>query len=67
MSIVGFDDLAPARQSFPALTTIRVPTTQMGEAAADFVLAALGGGTPAAVEIPFKLVIRASTGPAPTT
>lgn len=67
ISIVGFDDLPPARQACPALTTIRVPTTQMGEAAADFVLAALAGGSPAAVEIPFKLVIRASTGPVPAT
>ena len=65
VSIVGFDDLAAARHAFPALTTIRVPTTQMGEAAADFVLATLAGHSPAAVEIPFKLVIRASTGPAP--
>jgi LacI family transcriptional regulator len=65
VSIIGFDDLAPARQATPALTTIRVPTTRMGEAAADFVLAALAGGNPAALEIPFKLVIRASTGPAP--
>lgn len=67
MSIVGFDDLAPARQAHPAMTTIRVPTTQMGEAAADFVLAALAGGAPSAVEIPFKLVIRASAGPPPAT
>ncbi len=65
VSIVGFDDLAPARQSLPALTTIRVPTGAMGEAAADFVLSALSGGSPVAVEIPFKLVIRASTGPVP--
>lgn len=65
MSIVGFDDLAPARQASPALTTIRVPTTQMGEAAADFILAALAGESPPAVEIPFRLVIRASTGPPP--
>jgi LacI family transcriptional regulator len=67
MSIVGFDDLAPARHANPALTTIRVPTTYMGEAAADYVLAALAGGSPAAVEIPFKLVIRASTGSVPVT
>lgn len=66
MSIVGFDDLAPARQATPALTTIRVSTTQMGEAAADYVLAALAGGSPPAVEIPFKLVIRASTAPPPS-
>ncbi len=65
ISIIGFDDLAAARQATPALTTIRVPTTQMGEAAADFVIAALAGGNPPALEIPFKLVIRASTGPAP--
>jgi LacI family transcriptional regulator len=67
MSIIGFDDLAPARQATPALTTIRVSTTQMGEAAADFVLAALTGESPSAVEIPFKLVIRASTGAPPAS
>ncbi len=65
VSITGFDDLALARHATPALTTIRVPTARMGEAAAEFVLAALAGEPAIATEIPFKLVIRASTGPAP--
>ena len=65
VSIIGFDDLALARQATPALTTVRVSTTRMGEAAADFLLTTLAGQTATAVEIPFKLVIRASTGPAP--
>ena len=65
VSITGFDDLALARQATPALTTIRVATSMMGEAAAEFVLAGLAGQSAIATEIPFKLVIRASTGPAP--
>ncbi|MEO6564880.1 MAG: LacI family DNA-binding transcriptional regulator [Casimicrobiaceae bacterium] len=64
VSITGFDDLALARQATPALTTIRVATSVMGEAAADFVLAQLAGQPASATEIPFKLVIRGSTGPA---
>lgn len=66
ISITGFDDLALARQATPALTTIRVPTARMGELATEFILAMLSGHTATATEIPFKLVIRASTGPAPT-
>ncbi len=65
VSITGFDDLALARQATPALTTIRVATAMMGEAAAEFVLAGLAGQPAIATAIPFKLVIRASTGPAP--
>lgn len=65
VSITGFDDLALARQATPALTTIRVATSVMGEAAVEFVLAGLAGQSAIATEIPFKLVIRASTGPAP--
>ena len=67
VSIVGFDDLALARLATPALTSVRIPTAQMGEAAADFLLASLAGGTPQAVEVPFKLVLRASTGPVPAS
>lgn len=62
VSITGFDDLALARQATPSLTSIRVPTARMGEAAAAFVLAALAGQPTIATEIPFKLVLRASTG-----
>ncbi|MEP7329478.1 MAG: substrate-binding domain-containing protein, partial [Betaproteobacteria bacterium] len=65
MSIIGFDDLALARQVTPALTTVRIPIAAMGKAAADFLLTALAGGHPMAVELPFKLVIRASTAPPP--
>jgi len=66
VSITGFDDLALAGQATPALTTIRVATSVMGEAAAEYLLAGLAGRPAIATEIPFKLVIRASTGPAPT-
>jgi len=65
VSITGFDDLAFARQATPALTTIRVATSIMGEAAAEFLLAGLAGRPAIPKEIPFKLVIRASTGPPP--
>lgn len=41
ISIVGYDDLLIARYLYPALTTIRQPLAEMGEAAAKLALRAL--------------------------
>ncbi len=41
ISIIGYDDINFARYLYPALTTIRQPFSEMGQAAASLVLAAL--------------------------
>lgn len=69
LSVVGFDDLDLARQWRPALTTVHVPTEAMWDQAADYLLARLDGSlaAPQQREIEVELVVRASTGPAPTS
>ena len=67
VSVVGFDDLVLSRHLKPSLTTIRVPTQEMWCRAADMLLALLNGkDTPRALEIETSLIVRESTGPAPT-
>ena len=66
LSVVGFGDTDLARQTRPGLTTIRVPASEAGIAAAEFLLTVLAGQIPPATERTVKLVVRESTGPAPT-
>jgi DNA-binding LacI/PurR family transcriptional regulator len=51
----------------PRLTTVRLPMAQAGEVAVGLLVDVLRG-TPARgpVELPAELIVRASTGPAPT-
>lgn len=67
LSVTGFDDVALARQIWPALTTIRQPMQAMGDTATELLLArVLGRGEPEDPHtIPSEIVIRESTGPAP--
>ncbi len=62
LAIVGFADLAIAQAMEPALTTVRVPTRRMGEAAAQMLLARLNGEKPATpvLDLGFELIRRAS-------
>lgn len=65
VSVVGFDDLEISRHFVPALTTVRVPTEQMWERAADYLDRRLKGesiGKNSLVEV--SLIVRESTGPA---
>jgi LacI family transcriptional regulator len=66
LSVVGFGDTDLARQTRPGLTTIRVSASEAGIAAAEFLLTVLAGQIPPATERTVKLVVRESTGPAPT-
>ena len=61
VSLVGFDDLAPARFSLPPLTTIRQPVYEMGCQAAAAVLDLLAGRQPRSQLPPPVLVPREST------
>ncbi len=67
VSIVGFDDIAYARFTTPALTTIAQPMAEIGRETVRLLLDVLAGHTvqPVAVTLPHQLVVRESTGPAP--
>ncbi len=61
VSLVGFDDLAPARFAIPPLTTVRQSVYEMGDQAAAAALALLQGRAPSVVLPPPDLVAREST------
>lgn len=65
VSLVGFDNLEIAELVTPELTTVNVPAREMGEAAAD-ALFRLGKKEERAIitELPTRLIVRGSTGPA---
>lgn len=66
ISICGFDDTPIAHQVYPALTTVRQPTRDMGRIAGTELLKEireLGSGR--IVDVPYTLQLRRSTGPVP--
>lgn len=64
LSVVGFDDAEISTQISPALTTMRVPTEQLGRLTADHLLAKLNGiPTPHSVEVSVDLIVRDSIAP----
>ncbi len=62
VAVIGFDDISVAAHTRPALTTVRQPSREMGEAAATMLLDNLNGATlPATPQVvPTSLVIRDS-------
>ncbi|MFL6122030.1 LacI family DNA-binding transcriptional regulator [Actinophytocola sp.] len=62
VAVIGFDDIAIAAHTQPALTTIRQPSREMGEAAATMLLSHLDGAPlPDRPQVlPTSLVIRES-------
>ena len=64
ISIIGFDDIAMASQSYPPLTTVRQPMDAMGETALELLVTLLEGRTAFSMrrELPTELIIRESTG-----
>jgi LacI family transcriptional regulator len=64
LSITGFDDLDLSAQLTPALTTMRVPSAEMGRRAAEFLLSRVSGDTvPDKVELEAGLIVRGTTAP----
>lgn len=62
VSIMGFDNLELSAHVTPSLTTIHLPTADLGRLAADRILAQLQSRTPPrAIELPIELVMRHST------
>jgi len=62
VAVMGFDDIALARQTYPALTTVAQPMRELGEQAARLLLARLAGDASGAagVVLPHRLVLRES-------
>ncbi|MFS4505256.1 LacI family DNA-binding transcriptional regulator [Clavibacter sp. Sh2141] len=67
LSVIGFDDIPEASQMTPPLTTIRQPMQRLGTTAVDLLMSLMGGTEPDAmrVQLPTRLVRRATTGPPP--
>lgn len=68
ISIVGIDDLEISAHINPPLTTVHLPTAELGRAAATCLLARLRGegegeGRGNRIEMPIELVVRGSSGP----
>ncbi|WP_240801442.1 LacI family DNA-binding transcriptional regulator [Streptomyces sp. A1136] len=66
LSVTGFDDLALATAVEPELTTVRLPAERVGRQGMAALLAVLEGTDWSAPDIPVELVVRDSSGPAPT-
>ncbi len=67
LSVVGFDDTPRASQVHPPLTTIRQPLEQMGQVAAERLLALIEDPTLVVerITLPTELIIRGSCCPPP--
>jgi LacI family transcriptional regulator len=66
LSVVGFDDMAPARWASPPLTTVQQPFAEMGRTAVQNLMQLIAGeklATPR-VELATHIVVRQSTAPA---
>jgi DNA-binding LacI/PurR family transcriptional regulator len=62
VSVVGFDDIALADLTFPALTTIRQPLAEMAAATVSFLLGSGDARHGQSVLMRPELIVRASTG-----
>jgi LacI family transcriptional regulator len=67
VSVVGFDDIPQAEESFPKLTTVRQPLHEMGQTGARMLLSLIEGKRPLLEHVEFAttLVVRATTAAPP--
>jgi LacI family transcriptional regulator len=68
VSVVGFDDVIRAAVVHPKLTTVRQPLNEIAVRAVAELVDAMRSGRAEGfrIELPARLVVRDSTGPAPT-
>ncbi len=67
LSVIGYDDMEIAAHLQPSLSTVSTDVVAWGRAAATRLLEVIHGEQPTPVDLPpARLVVRASTGPAPT-
>lgn len=60
VAVVGFDDLAIASRTVPALTTVRQPIEAMGREMARMLVAVISGQDPTSLILPTTLIVRDS-------
>ena len=64
LAVTGFDGIPAARQSWPRLTTVEVPSVDVGRHAVEMLIASVRDGKmPASEVLPVSLVIGDSTPP----
>jgi len=68
ISVLGFDDIPAAAFNNPDLTTVRQPLERMGQIAAKTLIDQIEGNAECVAEIAIEpeLIVRDSTGPAPS-
>jgi LacI family transcriptional regulator len=67
ISITGVDNTDLGATQIPGLSSIRTPIAEIGRIAANYLIARLDGDeVEFPQELPFEIVLRGSTGPAPT-
>ena len=65
VAVVGFDDIEAGRFATPSLTTIAPDKEKIASIAVSFLLGRINGtrtSQPERVEVPFRLIVRESTG-----
>jgi LacI family transcriptional regulator len=64
VALTGFDDQPLASHTSPALTTVRVPISEMGRTAVEMLLRLVGGEPlrPRSLVLPSEIVVRESSG-----
>jgi LacI family transcriptional regulator len=64
LSVIGFDDIGLASAVSPRMSTVRVPQEQMGQAAAEVLIARMSGTSAgASVKFPTEFIQRGSLAP----
>jgi len=65
VSIVGYNDIPLTEHLVPPLTTVRMPTAEVGQVAADVLLRVIegAGSSPVSISLEPQLIARASTAP----
>ncbi len=64
LSVVGIDNIDMSAHMMPPLTTVHIPTAQIGQTAAKTIIAQIAGsGARAHVDLPIELVVRRSASP----
>jgi DNA-binding LacI/PurR family transcriptional regulator len=61
IAVVGFNDIETARQTHPALTTVRQPIEALGREMTRMLLRLVNGEQPTSLILPTELIIRDST------
>ena len=66
ISIIGFDDVFLSSQTYPPLTTVRQPLSEMGEVALDMLVDLVESRRVLNLrrQLPTELIVRETTGPA---